>query len=413
MMFTINAYNNPYLRVGQTTLQAVLSLSLDRNVALGPAPLSLAVAMDRSASMDGPKMRAAREGAVKVVQAIDESMIFMVVAFNDNARVLFGPATGTAENKRKAITALQAVTSANGTRMSLALNAIVDKLGPDQTRAKKVLFLTDGKNEGELRVALDRAVDRCTAANISINAWGVGTDWDAAELRHIADATHGSADIIPTPDQVATAFASSFNEMRKTAIANARLALWTPVGVKIQSIAQVFPSIVQQRIGTNANADESRWLIALEFKNTDKADGIQHWQSDWDSNTNDASNPNSVKSLPAQAQANRTWPEEDQPLADMQTNWNTYFSIDSQIRSAANSGDLQLAGTISTGLSNDAFGKFIDAVDQLKKANYDHYYATLNTTQSILNVYIFLSAIIFPLIGLAAVWGVSQRFKDL
>ena len=158
--------------------------------------------------MDGPKMRAAREGAVKVVQAIDESMIFMVVAFNDSARVLFGPAPGTAENKRKAITALQAVTSANGTRMSLALNAIVDKLGQDQTRAKKVLFLTDGKNEGELRVALDRAVDRCTAANISINAWGVGTDWDAAELRHIADATHGSADIIPTPDQVATAFAS-------------------------------------------------------------------------------------------------------------------------------------------------------------------------------------------------------------
>lgn len=278
-MFIINAYNNPYLHVGQTTLQAVLSIGLDPNVALGPAPLSLAVALDRSASMDGAKMRAAREGAVKVVQSIDNSMIFMVVAFNDSARVLFGPAAGTEENKSKAITAIRTVTAANGTRMSLALNAVVDKLGRDQTRATKVLFLTDGKNEGELRVALDRAVSRCTEANISINAWGVGTDWDAAELRHMADATHGSADIIPTPNQVATAFATSFSEMRKTAIANARLALWTPQGVKIHSIAQVFPSIAQLglepdpgnprqqvvSLGSFAAGDQHDYLLELEI----------------------------------------------------------------------------------------------------------------------------------------------------
>jgi Ca-activated chloride channel family protein len=277
-MFTINACNNPYLHVGQTTLQAVLSISLDQNVALGPAPLSLAVALDRSASMDGAKMRAAREGAVKVVQSIDDSMIFMVVAFNDSARVLFGPAVGTQENKHKAITAIRTVTAANGTRMSLALNAIVDKLGKDQARATKVLFLTDGKNEGELRVALDRAVSHCTEANISISAWGIGTDWDAAELRHLADATHGSADIIPTPNQVATAFAASFSEMRKTAIANARLALWTPQGVKIHSIAQVFPSIAQLgmepdpgnsrqqvvSLGSFAAGDQHDYLLELE-----------------------------------------------------------------------------------------------------------------------------------------------------
>jgi len=258
-MFTVNAYNNPYLHVGHTTLHAVLSITLNQNLALAPVPLSLAVALDRSASMDGPKMRAAREGAIKVVQAIDESMIFMVVTFNDSVRVLFGPAPGTAENKQKAITALQTVHAANGTRMSLALNAIVDKLGQDQTRATKILFLTDGKNEGELRVALDRAVDRCTSANISINAWGVGTDWDAAELRHMADATHGSADIIPTPNQIATAFAAAFSKMRKTAIANARLALWTPVDVKIHSIAQVFPSIIP--LGLEPDGENSRQQV--------------------------------------------------------------------------------------------------------------------------------------------------------
>jgi Ca-activated chloride channel family protein len=272
-MFTINAYNNPYLRVGQTTFQAVLSVSLDQNVALSPAPLSLAVALDRSASMDGSKMGAARNGAIKVVQAIDASMIFMVVAFNDSARVLFGPAPGTEENKRKAIIAIQTVNAANGTRMSLALNTIVDKFGQDQTRATKVLFLTDGKNEGELSIALDRAVDRCRAANIGIHAWGVGTDWDAAELRHMADATHGSADIIPTPNQVAAAFASSFSEMRKTAIANARLSLWTPQGVTIHSIAQVFPSIAQLGMEPDAANPRQQGVSLLQYPTADRRSG--------------------------------------------------------------------------------------------------------------------------------------------
>ena len=198
-MFTITAYNNQYLRLNQNTMQAVLSIGVDADASIVPAPLALSIALDHSGSMDGEKMSAARDGAIKVMQALDETMTFLVVTFNNDARIIFGPAAATPENKRRAVQSLQNVYASGGTRMSTALNTIVDKLGQDQTRATKILFLTDGKNEGEKRVVLNQAVRRCTTANISISAWGVGTDWDAAELRYIADATHGSADIIPTP----------------------------------------------------------------------------------------------------------------------------------------------------------------------------------------------------------------------
>ena len=259
-MFTLNAYHNPYLRLGQGNMQAVLSISVDANAALAPAPLALAIALDRSGSMEGPKMRAARDGAIKVVQALDPSMAFMVVTFNENARILFGPAMGTNENKQRAVASLQTVYASGGTRMSTALNTIVDKLSGDQSRASKILFLTDGKNEGEQRSSLDRAVARCTEATISISAWGVGTDWDAAELRHMADATHGSADIIPTPKQVEAAFSASFSEMRKTAITNARLQLWSPVGVTIKAIQQVYPNIVP--LGLEPDRANPRQVVA-------------------------------------------------------------------------------------------------------------------------------------------------------
>src|SRR5579859_5082934 len=116
MMFTLNAYHNPYLRLGQGNMQAVLSISVDANAALAPAPLALAIALDRSGSMEGSKMRAARDGAIKVVQALDEQMLFLIVPFNENARVAFGPALANAENKRRAIQILQSVNASGGTR---------------------------------------------------------------------------------------------------------------------------------------------------------------------------------------------------------------------------------------------------------------------------------------------------------
>lgn len=278
-MFTINAYQNPYLRLGQGTMQAALSIHVDPNAALAPAPLALAIALDHSGSMQGPKMTAARDGAIKVVQALDPTMVFLIVTFNEYAHSIFGPAQGTNENKQRAVKALQAVSASGGTRMSSALNTSVDQLSSDPIRATKILFLTDGKNEGEQRAALDRAVARCTEAHISISAWGVGTDWDAAELRHIADATHGTADIIPTPRQVEAAFTASFSEMCKTTITNTRLALWSPVGVMVKKIEQVYPNIVSLglepdptnprksivSLGSLAAGDQRDYLLSIEM----------------------------------------------------------------------------------------------------------------------------------------------------
>ena len=278
-MFTITAYNNQYLRLNQNSMQAVLSIGVDTDANIAPAPLALSIVLDHSGSMDGERMSAARDGAIKVVQALDETMTFLVVTFNNDARIIFGPAAGTPENKRRAVQSLQNVYASGGTRMSTALNTIVDTLGKDQTRATKILFLTDGKNEGEKRAVLNQAVMRCATANISISAWGVGTDWDAAELRYIAEATHGSADIIPTPKQVASAFSAAFSEMRKTAITNTRLSLWSPVGVAIKHIQQVYPSIApldmqldaanpRQRIvalGSFAAGEQHEYLCDLEI----------------------------------------------------------------------------------------------------------------------------------------------------
>src|SRR5258708_38222629 len=90
-------------------------------------------------------------------------------------------------------------------------------------------------------------------------------------------------------------------------------------------------------------------------------------------------------------QAASTWPEEDQPLAAMQTNWNGYFTIDGHIRAAArNTGDSQriiTAERISTGISNQTFGKFTDAVAQLSLVDRCHFDQTYESDSANLTLY--------------------------
>jgi hypothetical protein len=162
------------------------------------------------------------------------------------------------------------------------------------------------------------------------------------------------------------------------------------------------------RYGTMANADESRWLIALEFGDQSQ---VTHWSQDWQKNTAQ------VRALITRAQNNRTWPQEDQPLADMQTNWQRYTQIDPQIRTlaenTANPQHILNAEKLSTGQSNTTFGQFENAVNRLSQANALHYQMTLTATQNTLTDFTFWCIFLFPLIGLAAAWGILHRFKDL
>ncbi|GCE13627.1 tetratricopeptide repeat protein [Tengunoibacter tsumagoiensis] len=167
--------------------------------------------------------------------------------------------------------------------------------------------------------------------------------------------------------------------------------------------ASVYAATRLKRIGTQANADESRWLIALAFKDQEQ---INKWDADWQANVKQ------IETLKQAAHNNRTWNEEDQPLSAMDQQWQAYKSIDVRIRAVAGGGDLNGAETLSTGESNTDFSGFSDAVSALSKANYDHYNQTLADTRSAINLYLWLTVLLFPLTGLLTVWGVLQRLKD-
>jgi hypothetical protein len=170
----------------------------------------------------------------------------------------------------------------------------------------------------------------------------------------------------------------------------------------------VYTTALLKRYGTAANADESRWLIAVDFGDQTE---INRWQQDW------YANKAQVNTLIQQVDGNRAWPsEEDQPLADMQSHWNTYTSIDPQIRAlaenTANPNRIHDAQALSTGRSNENFYAFTTALDRLSAVSRDHYTTTYTTTNANLTYFIPLSILLFLLTGFLAVWGIARRLKD-
>jgi uncharacterized protein YegL len=278
-MLTLIAHQNPHLAAGQTHLQAILSLRAPAAGDLAPLPLDLAIVLDCSGSMEGPRLGAARDGAIGVIEALDPATRFAVFAFSNRADRIYGPAPATPEQRRAAGAALRRVRAGGGTAMSTGLQAAADTFDQQLGRATKLLLLTDGKNESEPRQALERAVARCAAAGIAVHAWGVGTAWDERELRFIADRTHGDADIIPQPEQIGAAFLAAFQRLRQTAVHDVQLRLWSPAGVRLVSIQQVFPQLVglelapdpqqpqvqQAAIGALAAGEQRDYLLDLEL----------------------------------------------------------------------------------------------------------------------------------------------------
>ncbi len=83
------------------------------------------------------------------------------------------------------------------------------------------------------------------------------------------------------------------------------------------------------------------------------------------------------------------------------------------IASQSDANRIHDAQVLSTGKSNDNFYAFTKAVDRLSQVNRDYYNRTYAAINAALTDFIPLSLLLFPLIGLLALWGTTRRLKYL
>ncbi len=177
---TSGAGESEIVFVQDALVDAVVDLS-----SFGPKPIALVLVIDRSGSMEGARLEAAKEAARVVAEVLDPNDLLAVVAFDTNANVIVPPTR--ASNRMRISTDISRLHSGGGTNIYPGLEEAADILADLRRVTKHVIVLTDGEspNDGVADLVTDMH-----AAKIQVSAVGLqGADREL--LTTIADKGNG------------------------------------------------------------------------------------------------------------------------------------------------------------------------------------------------------------------------------
>src|SRR5919108_942813 len=203
------------------------------------APLRLALVLDRSGSMGGPKLTAAKQCAAWLVERLARTDELALVDYDDEVRLLAPLATAAKSDARRSLAHVHARGSTNLSGGWL--------MGLEQLRGGrgKVLLLSDGlanvgiTDPGRL-VALTRAAGN---EGIGTSTIGFGADFDEDLLTAMADAGGGNAHFAETPDAAPGIFAEEIEGLTRLAAQNVAVEIRPRPEVEVLGILNEYPHI--------------------------------------------------------------------------------------------------------------------------------------------------------------------------
>jgi uncharacterized protein YegL len=246
MNFKIENFYNPHLSVGASRLDSIVSVTAEGEggVLKSSAKRAIIFVVDVSGSMDMyGKMDMAKLAVRKSIDLLDESSLFAIIAFSYDARIITPLGLATQYNKEAAHNGVKRLRASGGTQMSSGLNAVLEMISGLSDTMIHVQFATDGQNDDADHYRLEDALE-ASEGKFQCDCWGIGTDWEPEELRNISNRLLGTADAVPNPERLEETFKAALASVMSKGIGDVRLRIQAPKSVKIVTMKQVSPEIV-------------------------------------------------------------------------------------------------------------------------------------------------------------------------
>ena len=233
---------------GGTVVRALLSVAGTAPTTNRPA-LGLSLVLDRSGSMGGPPLEAAREAAARAVERLHPDDVVSAVLFDNDIDTLAEPAR--CRDHHLLADRLRQVEAGGSTNLSggwlrgrqhMEFAAALTDAATGASR--RVVLLTDGHaNAGitdrETLVALARTA---RTKGITTSTIGFGDGYDDDLLRAMADAGGGNAWYIERPDQAQDVFAEELGNLLSVAAQGLTVTLTPHPDVHMLVVHSDWPS---------------------------------------------------------------------------------------------------------------------------------------------------------------------------
>lgn len=212
---------------GGYLVRALLRIEGEPPTAEGRIPLNLSLVLDRSGSMSGEPLQAARDAATMLVRRLYPEDTVSVVAYDDEVDVVATPATGEGqEGLSDLIGSIRARGCTNLSGGWLRGRDLVAQ-GRRAGGVNRVVLLTDGlANVGITDPATLIGLTRSAARDaITTTTIGFGPDYDEDLLAAMADGGGGGAYYVERPDQASGIFEEELEGLLSLAAQNVRVTI--------------------------------------------------------------------------------------------------------------------------------------------------------------------------------------------
>jgi len=213
--------------------------------------VNLAIVLDRSGSMSGPKLDVARAAVVEAISRLQPQDRFSVVVYDDVVEVVIESTSASREARDGALARLRSVMARGSTNLGEGWLRGCEQVAAHLAEGgvNRCLLLTDGlANVGMTEPSeLATHAAELRARGVSTSTFGVGADFDERLLQELADAGGGHFYFIADAPQIRDAITSEVGETLEIVARDVTLEVTARDDVRIEPISPYAVTTVSGR----------------------------------------------------------------------------------------------------------------------------------------------------------------------
>lgn len=200
-------------------------------------PVDLVIVLDRSGSMNGQKLQAARQAVTRLIQRLTTADRLALVSYSDGVHLVAPLTVVDAAGSQHLMAAVDRIYAGGGTNLGSGLKRGIDIFlkSQDGERQRKVILISDGlANQGITDLtALGQMAALATDHQFAVSTVGVGLDFNELLMTTIADHGMGSYHFLEDPQVFAQVFEKEFMQARQVAASGVVLRVPVEKGVRL------------------------------------------------------------------------------------------------------------------------------------------------------------------------------------
>jgi Ca-activated chloride channel family protein len=216
------------------------------------APVNLAIVLDRSGSMNGEKIKRAKEAAIDAVQQLGPNDIVSIVTYDDVVTTLV-PATKLTDIE-SVIEKIRSIKVGGSTALfaGVSKGAAEVRKFLDKEHVNRVILLSDGlanigpSSAGELASFGESLVKE----NISVSTFGLGLGYNEDLMSQLASNSGGNHLFVEDAEVLADVFRREFDDVLSVVAQEVDIQVTIPAGIRPVRVLGNNSDIVGQQIVT-------------------------------------------------------------------------------------------------------------------------------------------------------------------